>query len=73
MVSKSQIKLITSLEQKKHRSKTGLFVVEGKKGIEELLESNFELDSLYTTQEIFDAPQQKAHLISEVELKKISR
>jgi len=31
MVSKSQIKLITSLEQKKNRTKNGLFVVEGKK------------------------------------------
>ncbi|WP_010230654.1 RNA methyltransferase [Gillisia marina] len=61
------------MSKKKHRSKTGLFVVEGKKGIEELLESNIELDSLYTTQEIFNAPQQKTHLISEVELKKISR
>ncbi|TVZ27327.1 TrmH family RNA methyltransferase [Gillisia sp. Hel_I_86] len=72
MVSKSQIKLITSLEQKKHRTKLGLFVVEGKKGIEELLESNFELHFLYTTQDIFNAPREKKHLISEVELKKIS-
>jgi len=64
MVSKSQIKLITSLEQKKNRSKTGLFVVEGKKGINELLNSNFQLNSLFTTQDIFDAPQQKINLIS---------
>jgi len=73
MVSKSQIKLITSLEQKKHRTKMGLFVVEGKKGIEEVLESNFELDSLFTTQDIFKAEHDKTHLISELELKKISR
>lgn len=73
MVSKSQIKLITSLEQKKHRTKTGLFVVEGKKGIEELLKSDFKLHSLYTTQDIFDAPQEKTFMISEVELKKISK
>ncbi len=73
MVSKSQIKLITSLEQKKHRTKMGLFVVEGKKGIEEVLGSNFELHSLFTTQDIFNAPQDKTHLISEAELKKISR
>ncbi|WP_026837748.1 TrmH family RNA methyltransferase [Gillisia sp. JM1] len=72
MVSKSQIKLITSLEQKKHRTKMGLFVVEGKKGIEEVLESNFELYSLFTTKDIFNAAQDKTHLISEVELKKIS-
>ena len=73
MVSKSQIKLITSLEQKKNRTKTGLFVVEGKKGINELLNSNFQLDSLFTTQEIFDAPPEKTNLISEAELQKISR
>lgn len=73
MVSKSQIKLITSLEQKKHRTKTGLFVVEGKKGIGELLKSDFKLHSLYTTQDIFDAPQEKTFMISEVELKKISK
>ena len=72
MVSKSQIKLITSLEQKKHRTKNGLFIVEGKKGIEEVLDSNFELHSLFTTKEIFDAPKEKTQLISEAELKKIS-
>jgi len=73
MVSKSQIKLITSLEQKKNRTKTGLFIVEGKKGINELLNSNFELDSLFTTQLIFNAPEAKTNLISELELQKISR
>ncbi|RKS43459.1 TrmH family RNA methyltransferase [Gillisia mitskevichiae] len=73
MVSKSQIKLITSLEQKKHRTKMGLFVVEGKKGIEEVLESNFELHSLFTTQDIFNTYPDRTHIISEVELKKISR
>ncbi len=73
MVSKSQIKLITSLEQKKHRTKMGLFVVEGKKGIQEVLDSNFELHSLFITQDVFNAPQDKTYLITEVELKKISR
>ncbi len=73
MVSKSQIKLITSLEQKKHRTKTGLFVVEGKKGIEELLKSHLQLHSIYTTQDIFNTPEYKTHLLSETELKKISK
>jgi len=73
MVSKSQIKLITSLEQKKHRTKTGLFVVEGKKGIEEVLASNFELHSLFTTEDIFNASPEKTNLISDSELNKISR
>ena len=73
MVSKSQIKLITGLEQKKNRTKSGLFIVEGKKGIREILTSRFKLDSLFTTGEIFNAPQSKTNLISEAELKKISR
>ncbi len=73
MVSKSQIKLITSLEQKKARTKNRLFIVEGIKGISEILDSNYTLDSLYTTKEIFDVPASKAHLINEADLKKISR
>jgi TrmH family RNA methyltransferase len=73
MVSKSQIKLITSLEQKKNRTKSGLFIVEGKKGIREILNSQFELDSLFTTSEIFEASPSKTYLITEAELKKISR
>ena len=72
MVSKSQIKLITGLAQKKNRSKLGLFLAEGIKGINEILNSNFELDSLYTTSEIFNAPGSKIHLITEAELKKLS-
>ena len=49
MLSKSQIKLITSLHQKKYRKLEQLFFVEGVKGVQELLDSNFELVHLYTT------------------------
>ncbi|MFO7721000.1 MAG: RNA methyltransferase [Gillisia sp.] len=73
MISKSQIKLITSLEQKKARTKNRLFIVEGIKGILEILASDYELDSLFTTEEIFDVPESKTHLIKEADLKKISR
>ncbi len=73
MVSKSQIKLITSLEQKKSRTKHGLFIVEGIKGISEFLKSDFKLYSLFTTQQIFEVPDDKTILIDESDLKKISR
>lgn len=73
MVSKSQIKLITSLEQKKGRTKSGLFMVEGIKGITEILNSEMQLDSLFTTREIFDSPPSKTFPITNEELKKISR
>lgn len=72
MLSKSQIKLITSLAQKKGRTKNGLFLVEGIKGISEILQSDFKLHSLFTTKEIFNSEVSKTHIISEEELKKIS-
>jgi TrmH family RNA methyltransferase len=73
MLSKNQIKLITSLHQKKQRFAHQLFFAEGIKGIQELLESNFELVNLYTTQNDFDqVSNEKKVLIKEEELKKIS-
>lgn len=72
MFSKSQIKLIKSLSQKKYRTRHGLFVIEGKKGIFELLSSPLELHSLFTAEDIFDAAEGKTQLISEAELKKMS-
>jgi len=71
MLSKSQIKLITSLKQKKYRLQHGLFVVEGVKTIKELLKSDFELDMLYST-EAFNIDAKKEELISEAELNRIS-
>lgn len=45
-ISKAQIKLVKSLQQKKHRDETGLFVAEGEKCIEEL-RKGFELVHYY--------------------------
>lgn len=73
MVSKNQIKLISSLHQKKYRIAHQLFIAEGVKGIHELLSSNFELEHLYVTVDDFRtvASTQKT-LISDADLKKIS-
>ncbi len=57
MLSNNQIKLIKSLAQKKHRQQLALFAVEGIKGIGEFLNSSFEIENLYTTKLIFDAPK----------------
>lgn len=74
MVSKSQLKLIAGLHQKKIRTKHGLFVAEGIKVINEYLQSGFQLHSLFATESnLFDAPQHKTFAITEVELKKMSR
>ena len=55
MVSKNQIKLITSLQQKKYRATHGLFIAEGFKVIQELLQSNFDLHHLFQTEPLFEA------------------
>lgn len=74
MVSKNQIRLITSLQQKKYRKQHGLFLAEGVKVIQELLQSSFELFHVYVTDTLLFpeiAVNQKT-LVSAVELKKIS-
>lgn len=73
MVSKNQIKLISSLHQKKQRITNQLFFAEGVKVIQELLQSNFELEHLYTTQNDFEeVSSAKKTLINDSDLKKIS-
>lgn len=71
MISNSQTKLITSLKQKKYRDKESLFVAEGPKVIQELLDEGLKLRWLFTTQPINNF---KGNLveITPAELKKIS-
>ena len=73
MVSKNQIKLISSLHQKKFRQLNQLFIAEGVKVIQELLDARFELEHIYTTTSMFEGVVvDKLSLISNDELKKIS-
>lgn len=73
MVSKNQIKLITSLQLKKYRNEHQLFIAEGVKVIQELLESNFVLEHLFVTEALFEPVgiSQKT-LTTEAEMKRIS-
>lgn len=74
MVSKNQIKLINNLNQKKYRNNLNLFIVEGEKGIDELLESDLELHTLFCTSNfIAKNDSDKVIRISENELKQISQ
>lgn len=72
MLSKNQIKLIKSLSQKKFREQHGLFTVEGIKGITEFLNSSYKLNHIYTTEAVFDCPEDLYSLVSEADLKRIS-
>ncbi|WP_218972298.1 TrmH family RNA methyltransferase [Labilibaculum filiforme] len=51
MLSKNQIKLITSLQQKKYRDQHQLFVAEGNKLVSDLIEANVEVEFLIYTKE----------------------
>ena len=72
MLSKNQIKLITSLNQKKFRSQHQLFFAEGVKTIGELLNSKFKLHQLYATTLDFHVSDDLQTIITPNELKKIS-
>lgn len=51
-LSNNEIKRIKSLQQKKFRDETGLFIVEGEKMVEEALRSPFCVDKVYYRDEI---------------------
>ena len=72
-ISKNQIKLITSLSQKKYRQKHKLFIAEGVKVVGEFLASSFELETLFCIDGFeSEVSDQKIVRISENDLKKIS-
>ncbi|GGH68110.1 TrmH family RNA methyltransferase [Filimonas zeae] len=73
MVTKSEVKYIQSLYQKKNRIEAGVFVVEGPKLVEELLQSSFEIKSVYALADWCKAnPQVAATVVSDQELEKLS-
>jgi TrmH family RNA methyltransferase len=72
-ISKSQLKIITSLSQKKYRQKHKLFIAEGIKVVNELLNSSFEMDTLFAVDDFqTDISSDRIIRISETNLQKIS-
>lgn len=71
-LSKNQLKLITSLQQKKYRQKHNLFVAEGVKVIDELLKAKLEFEYLFSIDDSCTFSN-RTTIISETELKKISK
>ena len=72
-ISKNQSKIITSLSQKKYRQKHKLFIAEGVKVVNELLNSSFEIDTLFAVDDFqTDISVNKITRISEKDLQKIS-
>lgn len=74
MVVKSQLKRIKSLQQKKYRNELGLFFVEGKKTISELLDSSIQPVEVYSVSPgVFNLPDTILKIIMEADLKQISQ
>lgn len=72
-LSKNQLKLITSLSNKKYRQKHHLFIAEGVKVVQEFLNSSYQLDKLFCVDGFsMDVSSDKIQTISEKELQKIS-
>ena len=72
MVGKNQIKLITSLHQKKYRQRHGLFIAEGEKVIGELLAGGFEAEWLFETEPVLIVPAEKKITIIPDDLRRLS-
>lgn len=72
-ISKNQLKIITSLSQKKYRQKHKLFIAEGIKVVNELLKSSFKIDTLFATDDFqTDISSDKIVRVSDKDLQKIS-
>ena len=70
-ISKNEIKLIRSLQQKKFRMQENLFVVEGKKVVEEALKLSGSVMKIFTTDEEF-SEDMKVPLIHPRDMEQIS-
>lgn len=72
MVSKAQIKNIRLLHQKKHRDELGLFIAEGPKIVNDLLDSPYNAKEIFAVKEFQPAGRTKTTLVSQSELEQIS-
>lgn len=77
MLSKPQIRTITSLQHKKFRKESGLFIVEGAKSLTEFIHSDYIVQHIFYTPhaaaKLGKIPQNiKSEPISDQELKRIS-
>lgn len=72
MVTKNQIKLVASLQQKKYRSRHGLFVVEGIKTIDELLDAGFKTYFLFLESQNLKSKYPNAIVVSSMAMKQMS-
>jgi TrmH family RNA methyltransferase len=63
MISKQQQKYIQSLHNKKNRSEYGQFIVEGEKGLSELLVSDFEIVEIFCSESFAEKYKPKGRIV----------
>ncbi|RXK52232.1 TrmH family RNA methyltransferase [Aquirufa rosea] len=75
MLTNKQIKLINSLHSKKGRTENGLFLVEGEKGILEVLDSSYQIEFLVINEDYahqFSSIKQSIYFLPKNEITKLS-
>ena len=75
MISQADLKQIASLGQTKYRQKYGQFLVEGRKGVEEVFHSKLQIDTILATTDFFEQfkPVYPCEIISAKDMKRISQ
>ena len=63
-ISNNEIKKIKSLQQKKFRDETGLFIVEGEKMVREAIDSQFKVEKAYYKSEIGEEGMKRISALS---------
>ncbi len=64
MISKADIKLIRSLERKRERDETGMFIAEGEKIINELIIAGWKVEKIFYKEEIGEEMMSRISLLS---------
>lgn len=75
MITRNIIKTIQSLKLTKYRKELQLFIVEGKKTVEELLHSPFEITAIYATerfQKEYEIQDERLDMVSDVQMEQMS-
>ena len=62
MLTNNQRKLILQLSKKKYRNANNLFVAEGKKVVNELINSNWPFQNLFSTEDNFHQEESKLQI-----------
>ena len=74
-LNKSTVKLIQSLKQQKFRKEHGLFVVEGRKMVEELLQTNMKTLCIFATERFlhdYEIQDERLEIATEVQMEQMS-